>query len=386
MGSTHDTVTIRNPAKPRQPGTDRTDDAPTRKMVMTSTSPATADHAARTQPDYWMRAVSFAGLHRMLKAVASAPDGLRANEINDLVLERKIVLTQRDSVPAPTTLYHYRNTLCHLKALVRDGRRLLVNADDPDVLDLLREPAPPNTSRSLGDIARERFAALVLRNRDCRALFFDLFMPSSHADSVAGFRRTGNPVRWHRGGSDGAVTLRNRITGREQVLESPTSVAAVLYGLRYWARDELMLIDEYSPRADNGAIMFPVAQSEPEASDRTVREIVAFILSLRTPDEWTLFSVPDLVAQVGEARRQPIGVLFDAITWLLRNWPGYTVLVPTSRSLATITAISPQRENLELRRYYKADHGPYVSHFRVHRSVQPIPKEAMNECAIYPHN
>lgn len=334
-----------------------------------------AEHFVQSQPDYWMRAVSFAGLHRMLKAVAAAPEGLRASEINDLVLDREIALTHRDSVPAPTTLYHYRNTLCRLGALVRDGRRLLANADDSDVRALLREPAPPNTGRSLGDVARELFATLVMRNRDCRSLFFDLFMPSSGADSVSDFRENGNPVRWHRGGNNGAVTLRNRITGREQILELPTSVAAVLYGLRYWARDELMLIDEYCPRADHGAVMFPIARPETEASDRAVLDTVAFILSQRKADEWTLFSVPDLIAHAGEVRRQPIRVLFEAITWLRNNWPGHTVLVPTSRSLATITATSRQRENLELRRYYKARNGPYISHFRVHRAVQPIPNE-----------
>lgn len=348
--------------------------APSRNRTEPSGARGT-EHFVQGQPDYWMRAVSFAGLHRMLKAVAAAPKGLRASEINDLVLGREIALTHRDSVPAPTTLYHYRNTLRHLGALVRDGRRLLANADDPDVRTLLREPAPPNTGRSLGDVARERFATLVMRNRDCRSLFFDLFMPSSGADSVSDFRGNGNPVRWHRGGNSGAVTLRNRISGREQVLESPTSIAAVLYGLRYWARDELMLIDEYCPRADHGAVMFPISFPETEASDRAVLDTVDFILSQRKADEWTLFSVPDLVAHAGEVRRQPIRVLFDAITWLRNNWPGHTVLVPTSRSLATITATSRQRENLELRRYYKARNGPYVSHFRVHRAVQPILSE-----------
>lgn len=36
---------------------------------------------------YWMRAVSFAGLHRILSAVGDAPNGLKAKEINELVLE-----------------------------------------------------------------------------------------------------------------------------------------------------------------------------------------------------------------------------------------------------------------------------------------------------------
>ena len=59
----------------------------------------------------WMRAVSFAGLHRLLRAVAERPGGLRAGEINGLVLDGRVTLTPRESRPKPTTLYHYRNTL-----------------------------------------------------------------------------------------------------------------------------------------------------------------------------------------------------------------------------------------------------------------------------------
>ena len=57
------------------------------------------------QSEYWMRTVSFAGLHRILKAVADFPTGLRASEINNLVLKNKISLTRRNSPPSPTTLH-----------------------------------------------------------------------------------------------------------------------------------------------------------------------------------------------------------------------------------------------------------------------------------------
>ena len=69
------------------------------------------------QSEYWMRSISFAGLHRILKAVAVFPNGLRAGELNKLVQEKEISLTRRSSPPAPTTLYHYRNALLHLGAL-----------------------------------------------------------------------------------------------------------------------------------------------------------------------------------------------------------------------------------------------------------------------------
>ena len=138
---------------------------------------------------YWMRAVSFAGLHRLLRAVAERPGGLRAGEINELVLGGRVTLTPRESQPKPTTLYHYRNTLLRLGALRRDGRRLTPDTANPHVRDLLDVPAPADGEQSLTAAARESFAALVLNNDECRSLFFDLFMPSAAGcSSVADFR------------------------------------------------------------------------------------------------------------------------------------------------------------------------------------------------------
>ena len=321
-----------------------------------------------------MRAISFAGLHRILKAVADFPNGLRASEINKLVQEKDISLTRRSSPPAPTTLYHYRNTLLHLRALKRDGQMLRVNYDDPDVYELLRQPAPANGDKSLCDAAKDLFAALVLKNEQCRSLFFNLFMPSdASSDSVSSFRQNGVPVKWtrYRSASTREVVFQNNTTGCTARCVSPASVAAILYGIRYWARNELKLIDEYCQQAGGGTIMFPLSHPEPLATgiDSPVRQTVRFLLSLRTPGEWTLLSVFDLIARCCEARRQPISVLFGAIDWLLQEWPHHTVLIPTSRSLATLTAASPQRENLVLRRYYKTSSGPFISHIRIHKDV-----------------
>ena len=332
------------------------------------------------QNDYWMRAISFAGLHRLLNAVAGFPNGLRASEINELVGEKGIALNRRSSHPAPTTLYHYRNTLLQLRALTRDGRKLRVNDDNPDVRKLLGLTAPANGDHSLSYVARDPFAALVLKNEQCRSRFFNLFMRSDACfDSVSSFRQNGVPVTWirHRSSQTSVVIFVNNTTGYTARCESPVSVAAILYGVRYWARDELGLIDEYCRQADGGTLMFPVSPPGPSAKriNSPVRQTAYFLLSLRSPSEWTRFSVLDLIARCCVARRQPISVLFNAIDWLLKEWPNHTVPIPTSRALATLTATSPQREALELRKYYKTSNGPYISHIRVHKDISVEPTE-----------
>ena len=333
------------------------------------------------QSKYWMRAIRFARLHRILKAVADFPSGLRAREINKLVQERDISLTRSGSPPAPTTLYHYRNTLLRLRALKRDGQMLRVNYDDPDVYKLLRQPAPANGDKPLCDAAKDLFAALVLKNEQCRSLFFDLFMPSdASSDSVSNFRQNGVPVKWYRPHSSRTkeVIFQTSTTGRTAWLTSHASVAAILYGVRYWARDELELIDEYSQRSDGSTIMFPVFQTSPSEKgiDSAVLQTIRLILSLRKPGEWTAFSVFDLIVRCCENRRQPIRVLFRAIDRLLHEWPHHIVLIPTSRALATLSATSPQREDLQLKQYYKTSNGPYISHIRIHRDITLKPENS----------
>lgn len=339
------------------------------------------------QSEYWMRSISFAGLHRILKAVAAFPNGLRAGELNELVQEKNILLTRRHSSPALTTLYHYRNTLLHLQVLKRDGRMLRVNDADPDVCELLHQPAPANGDQLLSDAARDSFAALVLNNEQCRSLFFDLFMPSDGSfDSVANFRQKGLPVRWSREHSSRAteIVFQNATTGRIARCLSAISVTSILYGVRYWALKELELIDEYSQGSEGSTIMFPVSRPSATEIDATVLQTVRFLLSLRRSSEWTLFSVFDLIAHCCEARRQPISVLFGAIDWLLHVWPKHTVLIPTSRALATLTATSPQREILELRKYYKTANSPYISHIRIHKDITVKPMELADHEARHP--
>ena len=333
---------------------------------------------------YWMRAVSFAGLHRLLTAVAAAPGGLRARDVNALVLDGHVMLTARRSRPKPTTLYHYRNTLIRLGAVVRDGPRLRANRNDPEVAALLAEPAPANGDHVASHAARERFAALVLKNEDCRALFFDLFSPARGPDrTVSDFRRHGAPVSWTRRPRPDppAIVFRNHATGRETTHASRAAVPAVLYGLRYWARDELALIDEYSERTLDRTTLFPITAppADPADRDAAVLHAVRFLLSLRARHadrEWTMLSVSDLIVEYCQDRRQPRSVLFGALDWLRQRWPGHTILVPTPLRLATLAATSAQQQDLALRRYYKPANGPYVSHIRLHHDVTTNAEDA----------
>ena len=321
------------------------------------------------QNECWMRAVRFSAVHHILKIAAGAPDGLTAGELNSQISARRVALTRRHSPPAPTTFYHYRNTMVRLGLLKRAGRKLHVDRNNLDVAALLREQV---VADGLTDTARDRFSSLVLQNNQCRSLFFDLFMPDSKTDlSVSGFRRNGSPVEWERidpadTGAKGVIFRKSR-PDRTICHEGHSEINSILYGVRYWARDELKLVDEYCQKAGWVTVMFPL--SCPRFSEQDVWQTAVLILEDRAAGEWTILSILDLIGHHCVKQRQPVEVLFEAISLLLREWPDHIVLIPTTRSLATLAADSPLKEELALRSYYKSPQGPYISHIRIHRDI-----------------
>ena len=324
---------------------------------------------------FWMQRVSFAGLHRMLSVLADHPGGLRPLELNRVSVDAGLRRHDRPGEYSPTTLYHYRNTLLHLGAAWKDGKVLRVREDAPEVDSLRTAPVATDPADGLGDPAREAFAQLVLRNRDCADLLLRLF--AAREPDGASLRDSwgeGVPVRWHRdraadGGSE--VVFRNTQTGKTLRYDSHRGIRAVLYGLRYWATTELGLLDEYGERGGFGTILFPVipasATIDGDRADSVLRDLLAQCSGLR--DDWVTFAVSELVTRLCQDQRRPIRALDQAIERLTRQWPGHTYLIPTSPALATLTSPNRQSDALKLRSYYKSPGGPYISHIRVHRTV-----------------
>jgi hypothetical protein len=241
----------------------------------------------------------------------------------------------------------------------------MANTQNPYIQVLLDQSSPNSTT--LSTTACEAFAALVFQNEDCRTYFFDLFMPERDTYTVEQFRTAGCSVTWRwRGDGSPREVIFQSDRDKSLHLRSPSEIKSVLYGLRYWARDELRLIDEFF-REDRNSIMYPIFVTDGESS---TQEVVRHILSLRAEGaEWTTLSLHELAVYCCERRRRPLVKLFAALTWLFEQYPGHIVLIPTSRSFATFTARSRQREEFELRGYFRDRQGRYISHVRLHSSI-----------------
>lgn len=316
---------------------------------------------------YWMRAVSFAGLHRVLHALAEYPAGLRASEFDRMVIERDLYRTRAGTVPKRTTLYHCRNTLLRVSALLEQKGRYVVNHGNAHVRGLLSSAAVADLR--LPEDPCSHFSELVVGTGDCRAAFFDLFMPTTDCYSAADFRQNGVAVQWSQVDVSPPSFALRAVGGHDRaelLISSPSHVKAVLHGMRYWARDELGLVDEFA-EVGGAMVMYPLrqpfARMAPEYAASDVIESIA------PTGEWTTVGIRELIRHWCVGRRQVIAALLDALRWLEHNCAGHVVLVPTSLDMATFGARAPQSEQLELRSYYMDRHSRYVSHIRLHETL-----------------
>jgi len=318
---------------------------------------------------FWMRAVSFVGLRNLLRIFQEYQDGLTAKEVETLVQQQQIFTVRHAQPPSATTIYHYRNTLLHLGILVRKGRRLQINDQKSQVTRLM---AALGNDNILSLDEKERFACLIIHQRDCGLFFTDLFWPEEGSDyTLSTWRAHSVPVIWKelRSTNDNRIVFLNQNKGKKSLrLTTENHIQAVLYGVRYWFRDELGLIDELF-REDTGNIMFPVL---PENLIER-RKVISLVLSNIKPEqEWTRLSVRDLALAICVEHHIPLQTLFQTIKWLHRRYQGYISLIPTTRSFATLTASSRIRENYELRSYIQDEQGRWISHIRFHYRLKEL--------------
>jgi hypothetical protein len=314
---------------------------------------------------FWMRPVSFTGLQRILHLLAAYPSGLTAKSLDELIVDQRVYLTQKDSAPAKTTLYHCRNTLLKLGAIRQEGKLFVVHKYYPPVDVLLHEK--PSDIDQLSARSQDAFATLVLKNEDCWNNFFNLFVRRPMCN-VNEFRGTAEPVSWISAqASDSRRRVILRATdGREITLTKPIQIQSVLYGLRYWSRNELCLTDEIF-REDKGVIMYPTWIEEANHTDIFIDSLLQLVG--KESNQWTTLSFRDIAIRCIERNRLRLAVISHAMERLSRDYPGLIVLVPTSRSQATLTASSAQREDLELRGYFQDARGRIFSHIRIHNSL-----------------
>ncbi|NOX63719.1 MAG: hypothetical protein GXP42_17480 [Chloroflexi bacterium] len=321
--------------------------------------------------------MSFVALRDLLAFIAERPEGLRAKDMEELARQERKLRTRDGRIPSKTTVYHYRTILYRLGILTYHRRRYIVNQSNPIVRTLVQRLKPGSSTLSVHE--RRLFSELVVANVDCRYYFFDLFMPKQDVYVLEDFIAHGRRVAWksYTDSSRRMVHLRNlNIEKRERWLQTEDEFQAILYGIRYWARNELEFIDELFLE-DLGGVMFPVTLTGPVPAPEIT---VALAKAVDDSREWTILSVRKLVYMWGPRYHISLKRIFQTLLSIYRDYSEYIVLIPTSEAFATITATSPGAGNYQLRSYLRDFEGRYISHIRVHRKL----KEALQWTMLTP--
>ena len=84
----------------------------------------------------WMRWLDFRALRDLILLLGAHPHGLRANELEKLATDERILL-RRDGRPYARSMhYHHRRTLERLGLLTKRDRRFVVNHRNPEISTL----------------------------------------------------------------------------------------------------------------------------------------------------------------------------------------------------------------------------------------------------------
>ena len=330
----------------------------------------------------WMRWLDFQALRDLLLLVAAHPCGLRANELEKLATDERVLL-RRDGQPYARSIhYHHRRTLERLGLLEKQDRRFTLNHQSPEISALT---ARKMMCEELHASEKEAFANAVIRNKDCHEVFFRNFLPGGEtacdvttfvvravpveiviqsglegaASRHSGQQRHAGPSRSKR------VAIRPVGTTHWRGQDGPAAVQAIHFGLRSWCVDQLGFLD-IACGADGTYTAYPKHIVRHRTDWELAQDMFA---ALEFTDDWVTIRVPDMTLETGIKQRvsvnQAKGVLMDWLT----DHPDLVAGVPTRVGFIT-SGLPDSQHALALKGYLRSESGAYLSHLRIHRMLR----------------
>lgn len=331
----------------------------------------------------WMRWVNFRALRDILLFVTANPGRLRAADLVRLTSEEK-VMTGRNGQPlGASSHYHHRRTLERLGLLIKLGSRYALNDDVPEAKVLTKKSSLGET---LANIEKEAFANVILRNEDCRNVFFRHFLRSGvRITDVHDFVDRAKPIemsvchdRKNSYGSDLYTTREGQdcISSQKHVavkalaahewsiLSGTNAVQAIHFGLRAWSVDQLGFLD-CSYRTGGFYDIYPKSIADHLANDELELRMVD---SLSFEGEWTTIRVGDFMLLMGAEQKVSIAKTREVLLKWMNQYPDLVTGIPTNERFITGGLASGQR-GLVLKSFIMEAGGAYVSHLRIHHHL-----------------
>ena len=332
----------------------------------------------------WMRWVNFQALREILLLVGAAPAEMRAVDITRLATEERILVDRKGRPLGPSSHYHHRRTLERLGLVVKLDGRYSLDYELPEANALILDTA---SGRELSVGEKEAFSNVILRNQDCRDVFFKYFIRSAAIiEDLNEFIDLAQPIEVHvvqsridpssrspqgipRGAGTNEYLRQVAIRPRDEpdwcALPGTNAIQAIHFGLKSWCVDQLGFLDSMY-RADGIYTMYP---------KRLDHQLPTQVLASRMLDllgfegEWTTVRVGDFALNVGIKERVSIEQAKGILASWMNNYPDVVAGIPTSERFVA-GGLSKGQRVMVLKNFLQGRGGAYMSHLRIHRSLK----------------
>jgi len=332
----------------------------------------------------WMRYVDFEEIKDMLHLVYQNDGKLRAGDLEQLAIEKGILLKKDTGKPLThTPRYHYRKVMEGLGLVELKQRFYYVSKDKRarEFIELtsLRKPL----SKEAKEILRE----IIVENNDCRKYFFNVFM-EKNTYTLEDLRKEGKSIivetksmretpaekkieqkknneNIRKKKKVGTVILKNP-SGKTIELETQDEIHAIYWGVRLWA-SELEITDEILMSFAEGRIIYSV---NPDFSNKIlINALLNKIKADNSDSEWVVLHIPTFIKEVALSTRFSVDKIKNFLEDLNRKYPLYTMLIPSSTIFIDIKTPF-EKQDSAIRNFYIHERGKgYISHLRIKREI-----------------
>lgn len=332
----------------------------------------------------WMRYVDFNNIKDMLHLVYENNGKLRAGALEQLAMERGILVKKKNGKPlAHSPRYHYRKVMEGF-GIVEVREKFYYVSKNKRVIEFIELT---DFKRPLPSEAKEILREIIIENSDCRKYFFDIFMEKD-IYTLEDLRKEGeyiivetksmrepytekkmeqqkNTERGHKKKKVGDVILKNPL-GKTIKLKTQDEIHAIYWGVRLWAL-ELEITNEVLISFSEGRIIYPV---NPEFSDKVLLNyLLNKIKTDNSNSEWVVLHIPTFIKEVALSNRFSVNKIKEFLLELKTKYPLSTMFIPSSTMFIDIkTPFERQDPAIRNSYIYKQGTG-YISHLRIKREI-----------------
>jgi hypothetical protein len=334
-----------------------------------------------TRKTLWMRYIDFEKVKDILHLIYKNNGKLKAGELENLGMEKRIMVKENGKPLTHTPRFHFRKVLENL-GLVEVKHRVYYISNNNKILDFINMT---KFNMPMSDEAKEIIREKIVENSDCRKYFFDAFMETEfynleelrnkgkhifiETKSMVDFQeeniKYNNIENAPKKKKAGMIIFKTK-TNILLTLKTWDEINAIYWGVRLWALN-LGMINEIVTDFREGKMIYPVNIhfTEKFLYDHLSNKLA----SDKNNSEWLLIYIPIFIQEIVLFTHFSILKIKEFLWGLKEKYPASVMFIPTSTVFIDIkTPFEKQDAGFRNSYLYDKNKG-YISHLRINKNI-----------------